>query len=334
MGDPQGMVFPPSRAGEGNELPAELPPVPAQPENTWKRWGSKGEKDNLQFMGLRNIPPPPTHGGSENAVNQPEASQIWHNCVAVTQGSRGFPLRGGVGRVWLGREEEIGGGCLGAPTDLSNFTLQTRFLPRRPKPLAGLTGRSDPALLPLRGMLPQPSPPPLPSQVTWGPEQSPRRGGETRPHTRVWCVWRDRASPCCCPHDITHKYLYETIGVLETPQHERRVEHPPRVSMGMACASVTVACWCPRVGLRRCRQHRPRSCQPRGTRVSPHGCGTGAALHRPCAHPVASLTQPVCEERCPNQTPRGFHLSWIKTPGSLADASKGKICRVEPASPL
>lgn len=52
MGDPQGMGFPPSRAGEGNELPAELPPVPAQPENTWKRWGLKGEKDNLQFMGL------------------------------------------------------------------------------------------------------------------------------------------------------------------------------------------------------------------------------------------------------------------------------------------
>lgn len=222
------------------------------------------------------------------------------------------------------------GGVPGAPTDPSNFTLQSRFPPRRPKPSAGLTGGSDPALLPLRGMLPQPPPPPLPSQVTWGPEQSPWGGGKTRPHTRVWCVWRDLASPCCCPLDITHKYLYETIGVLETPQRERRAEHPPRASVGMACASVTVACWCGfvprqacrercrggaalRVGLRRCRRHRPCSCQPRGTRVSPHGRGAGAALHRPLARPAAPLTQPVREERCPNQTPRGFHLSWIKT---------------------
>lgn len=90
----QGMIFPCSQA-EGNELPADLLLVPAQPKNTWKWLGSKGGKTNLQFMGFF------TQGnreislaireGLENGVNQPETFQIWCNCVAVTQESRGLP---------------------------------------------------------------------------------------------------------------------------------------------------------------------------------------------------------------------------------------------------
>ncbi|XP_075381184.1 uncharacterized protein LOC142420803 isoform X2 [Mycteria americana] len=46
----------------------------------------------------------------------------------------------------------------------SHHSPTNRYLPRQPKPSAGLTGRSDPARLPRQEMLPQPSPPPLPSQ--------------------------------------------------------------------------------------------------------------------------------------------------------------------------
>jgi len=70
-------------------------------------------KSDLQLMGLfrrgNRETSPPTRGGSETAVNQPENFEVWCNCVAVTQDSRGLPLRGGGTGAWLGGEEEIGG---------------------------------------------------------------------------------------------------------------------------------------------------------------------------------------------------------------------------------
>lgn len=138
--------------------------------NLWASLHREIEKYPLQYR-----------GGLENGVYQPETFQIWCNCVAVTQESRGLPPQGGVGGRLAGKSGR-NQGVPGAPTDLSNFILQTRFLPRQLKPSARVTGRSDLTQLPHWEMLLQLSPPPLPSQVMWGLQQRPR-GKNTAPHT-------------------------------------------------------------------------------------------------------------------------------------------------------